>query len=237
LKFVKVPITVLVLALLTLLPSTTAYGQDAKKIHFGTFTLATNGAGLGYTRYDDAKKRAIFVNLQTIHHSQETNSQNTRVINPRNYVYGKLNAAASLSSGYTAYKTISAGTKRYASPDILLGVSLAPSLGIMKPYYISYQHNRNDGTGPDIMQQNIETIQNKDSIYGPASWTNGFTKLSTTLGVHTDLHVALNWNHSYYFQSCKLGVRFDLYPRRLNIMYGANNQYFTSLYITYSSGK
>ncbi|MEN8697253.1 MAG: hypothetical protein ABF317_08130, partial [Bacteroidia bacterium] len=124
-----------------------------------------------------------------------------------------------------------------ASPDILLGVSLAPSLGIMKPYYISYQHNRNDGTGPDIMQQNIETIQNKDSIYGPASWTNGFTKLSTTLGVHTDLHVALNWNHSYYFQSCKLGVRFDLYPRRLNIMYGANNQYFTSLYITYSSGK
>lgn len=211
--------------------------QNYERAKSGKFILATNGLGIGYSQYIKDGKSLLSADLQTISHPQETNVQNTSIVNPRTYVYAKVNSAASLRFGYTAYKTLSSGSNSSLSPAILIGWTAGPSLGITKPYYVSYQHNRKDGSGTDIIQQNEETINNQDSIFGPVSWTQGFKKLGFTPGAHADVHVAIKWNHSYYLQSCKLGVRFDYFPNQLNILYNAKSQYFTSLYIAYEVGR
>lgn len=210
--------------------------QSVKSIHTGKFIAATNGFGLGYTCYIKAQTRAISVDLQTISHPQSRSIQNEAFINSKPYIYAKINTAASFRIGYTHYKVLSTGTKNSPTPRIAIGTTLGPSIGFLKPYYVSYQHARGDGSGPDIIQQNTETIQNTDSVYGPVSWTRGLKHLSTRVGLHTDLHLAVDWNHSYYFQSCKIGVRLDYYPNSLPIMYKSTNQVFTSMYVSYEVG-
>lgn len=206
-------------------------------VNTGKFILATNGFGLGYSHHINRGRQLIFADVQTINHPLETKVQNARMVNSKTYSFAKINSAASLRIGYTAYKSLSSGRSGSLAPDILIGISAGPSLGILKPYYISYQHNREDGSGADIIQQNEETIHNSDSINGPVSWTRGFNKLTVSPGVHADIHIAINWNHSYYIKSCKMGVRLDYFPNHLNILYAAKNQSFTSLYITYEVGR
>lgn len=211
--------------------------QNQSTINTGKFILSTNGFGTGYSHYYKENSRAIFVDLQTLRHPQETNVQNTSIVNPRSYVFAKVNSLASLRLGYSAYKILSNGSNESLSPQIALGVSVGPNLGIIKPYYVSYQHGRRDGTNIDIIQQNEETIQNSDSVYGPVSWTKGFNNLNFTPGIHTDIHLTINWNHSYYFQSCKIGVRFDYFINDPQILYNSKNQMFTAAYISYEIGR
>jgi hypothetical protein len=208
-----------------------------KNINTGRFILATNGFGVGYSHHMHEGEQLIFADIQTINHPLETNMQNPNTVNPKAYTFAKINSAASLRIGYTAYRLLSNGSNSSLSPQILGGISAGPSLGIIKPYYISYQHNREDGSGADIIQQNEETIHNSDSIYGPVSWTKGFNELAVSPGIHADIHIAINWNHSYYIQSCKMGVRLDYFLNNLNILYTAQNQYFTSIYIAYEIGR
>ena len=208
-----------------------------QKVNAGKFILATNGFGLGYSHRMNEGRQLIFADLQTINHPLETSVQNTNRVNSKTYVFAKVNSAAGLRIGYTTYKSLSSGSISGAAPQILIGLSAGPSLGIIKPYYISYQHSREDGSGADIIQQNEEIIHNSDSIYGPISWTRGFNKLTISPGIHVDIHLALNWNHSYYIQSCKMGVRLDYFPKGIDILYNAKNQVFTSLYITYEVGR
>ncbi len=227
------PSWLFVLLLFTANAAAQTYG-DAKTARF---TLATNGIGIGYGQYLSTDDRMLTIDLQTISHPKETNVQNLSIVNPRAYVFGKISGAATLRLSYTTYKTLSSGTSGSLSPSISLGFAGGPSLGIMKPYYVSYQHSREDGSGPDIIQQNEETASNQDSIYGPVSWTRGFSELSFTPGLHADIHLAIKWNHSYYLQSCKMGVRLDYFPRSLEILYNTKSQYFTSIYIAYEVGR
>lgn len=211
--------------------------QSYSNAKTGKFTLATNGFGIGYAQYIKNGRHLLSVDLQTISHPQETNVQNSSIVNPRTYVFAKVNAAASLRLGYTVYKELSGGDNGSLSPEVLIGFSGGPAIGITKPYYVSYQHRREDGSGLDVIQQNDETINNQDSIYGPVSWTRGFNKLKFTPGLHTDIHLAIKWNHSYYLQSCKIGVRLDYFPNQLKILYNTKSQLFTSIYIAYEVGR
>lgn len=211
--------------------------QGTTNTHTGKVTVATNGFGLGFTHYTKAQTGAITTDFQTIAHPQSTSIRNDAFINAKPYVYAKINTAAALRLGYTHYRVISQGTKNSNTPRLTIGTTIGPSIGILKPYYISYQHARGDNSGPDIIQQNEETIQNTDSVYGPVSWTKGLNQLSARVGFHTDLHLAIDWNRSYYFQSCKIGVRIDYFPNSLPIIYSSHNQYFKSVYISYEVGK
>lgn len=211
--------------------------QEKTHINTGKFILSTNGFGLGYSRYQEKNNSMFSVDLQTISHPQETNVQNSDIVNPRTYVYAKINSAASFRLGYTKYWYVNKGSEQSLSPQILMGATFGPSLGITKPYYIVYQHDREDGSDLDIIQQNQETLSNTDSIYGPVSWTKGFNQLAFSPGVHTDLHLAIKWKHSYYFQGCKVGVRFEYFPNQLEIMYNAENQIFSSIYFSYEVGR
>jgi hypothetical protein len=205
----------------------------------GGLTAATNGVGgeinalLAPTTL--VKNQEITLSFQSIKHSRETKVQNTRYVNPKPYVYGKLNAAAIMRLSYSVSKQI--GKDRTSKPSVFWGFSAGPSLGILKPYYIGYQSNAPESNSPALIPQSTETLANQDSIYGPATWTLGTDELSFKPGLHFATYLSINWNHSFYFQSWESGVRFDYFPGELEILHLANNKAFVSIYTSYIIGK
>ncbi len=205
----------------------------------GGLTLATNGVGgelnVLATPTSLVKNQRITLSFQTVKHARETKVQNKRYVNPKSYVYGKLNAAAVVRLSYSATKQI--GHTKASKPSAFWGFSLGPSLGILKPYYIGYESNLHENSGPIILPQSPETIINQDSIYGPANWTLGMNELSLRPGLHFATYFSINWNHSFYFQRWETGMRFDYFPGELEILHLANNKAFTSIYASYILGK
>ena len=205
----------------------------------GGLTVATNGVGgelnflLAPTSH--IKNQKLALSFQTTKHSRETKVQNNRYLNPKPYVYGKLNAAATLRLSYSISRQI--GRDKPNKPSVFVGLQAGPNLGILKPYYIGYDDNSEESTGPSIIIQNDETMGNQDSIYGPANWTIGLDELSFTPGIHISTQITINWNHSFYFQRWETGIRFDYFPRELEILHLANNKAFTSIYSSYIIGK
>jgi hypothetical protein len=205
----------------------------------GGVTLATNGIGgeLNLLTHPTTlvKNHRITLSFQTVKHARETKVQNTRYVNPKPYIYGKLNAAAVVRLGYSISKQV--GHTKANNPSAFFGFSIGPSLGILKPYYIGYENNYQENSGPSILPQNAATIANQDSIYGPANWTLGMNELDCRPGLHFATYFSINWNHSFYFQRWETGIRFDYFPGELEILHLANNKAFTSVYTTYILGK
>ena len=205
----------------------------------GGLTLATNGIGgelnalLTPTKL--VKTQEITLSFQNIKHSRETKVQNARYVNPKPYVYGKLNGVATIRLSYSMSKQI--GQHMTSKPSVFWGFSAGPSLGILKPYYIGYQSNAPESNSPALIPQSTETIANQDFIYGPATWTLGTDELSFKPGLHFATYLSINWNHSFYFQSWESGVRFDYFPQELEILHLANNKAFMSIYTSYLIGK
>jgi hypothetical protein len=205
----------------------------------GGLTAATNGVGgkisalLAPTTL--VKNQEVTLSFQSIKHSRETDVQNTRYVNPKPYVYGKLNAAATIRLSYSMSKQI--GQHMTSKPSVFWGFNAGPNLGILKPYYIAYQSNAKESNSPALIPQSTETIANQDSIYGPANWALGKDELSFKPGLHFATYLSINWNHSFYFQSWESGVRFDYFPDELEILHLANNKAFVSIYTSYVIGK
>jgi hypothetical protein len=205
----------------------------------GGLTAATNGIGgelnALLTPSPLVKKQKITLSFQSIKHSRETKVRNARYVNPKPYVYGKLNGAATIRLSYSMSKQI--GQHMTSKPSVFWGFSAGPSLGILKPYYIGYQSNAPESNSPALIPQSTETIANQDFIYGPATWTLGTDELSFKPGLHFATYLSINWNHSFYFQSWESGVRFDYFPQELEILHLANNKAFMSIYTSYLIGK
>jgi hypothetical protein len=205
----------------------------------GGLTLATNGIGgelnALLTPTPLIENQKITLSFQSIKHSRETKIQNSRYVNPKPYVYGKLNGATTIRLSYSMSKQI--GQRMTSKPSVFWGFSAGPSLGILKPYYIGYQSNAPESNSPALVPQSAETIANQDSIYGPAPWTLGTDELSFKPGLHFATYLSINWNHSFYFQSWESGVRFDYFPQELEILHLANNKAFMSIYTSYLIGK
>ena len=219
---------------------TNAYAQTPSLKGFAAgVSLTTNGIGaeldLLLDNHKLTKNQSISLSFQTLKHSRETKVQNSKFVNPKTYVYGKLNAAATLRIGYSWNKQI--GQDKSNKPSVYIGYEIGPMLGILKPYYIGYQSPSNERRGPSIIPQNTETIANQDSIVGAADWTLGLNELRYKPGIHISTHISIDWNHSFYFQRWKTGVRFDYFPGELEILHLANNKTFTSVFTSYTLGK
>jgi len=186
----------------------------------GGLTLATNGIGgelnALLTPTPLIENQKITLSFQSIKHSRETKIQNSRYVNPKPYVYGKLNGATTIRLSYSMSKQI--GQRMTSKPSVFWGFSAGPSLGILKPYYIGYQSNAPESNSPALVPQSAETIANQDSIYGPAPWTLGTDELSFKPGLHF-CYVPFNKLESFfYFKVGNLELRFDYFPQELEIL-------------------
>lgn len=199
---------------------------------------ATNGYGLQADIKITTKSdftHSLLLSTQTIIHPKETKVQNSLRANPKPYVFGKLNAGGAIRLSYVLEKQI--GTPSIYTPNLILGISGGPSLGILKPYFVGYQDPDNLDKKPDLIQQNDVSTANQNYIYGPASWTKGFKSLYTTAGLHIDTHLKLKWKSGSNIQNWTTGVRLDVLTTEYKILYNSDKQLFTSIYTAYSLGQ
>ena len=216
-----------------------AIAQESRisSFSFGV-SAATNGYGLHGDLALQPKQKLLHgfqFSTQTIIHPKETKVQNPQRANSKPYVFGKINAGGALRLSYTLQKEL--GSSNTNTPNLIIGISGGPSLGLLKPYLVGYQNPDYAGSKPDIIQQNETSIVNQDNIYGPASWTRGIKSLTITPGFHLDFHLKLKWISPTNTQSWTTGIRLDYFSDHYKILYKSDKQAFASIYTAYSLGK
>lgn len=200
--------------------------------------VSTNGVGFtsSFPIHLEHKELQSVVNFsfQTIKHPQEAKVQNLNYANPKPYIFGKINQGGTLRLGYGLQRQLSKNEKAF--PSVSVQLSSGGTLGILKPYYVRFD-NPGDQNGTQTIQQNNTTSENQDRIVSPASWTKGFSEITTTAGVHTSISLDIDWDQSYSHKSLSLGLRADYFFEEFNTLLNNNNQLFLSLFATYSFGK
>ncbi|MGB0850251.1 MAG: hypothetical protein ACPGTP_03325 [Bacteroidia bacterium] len=201
--------------------------------------LATNGFGvcasskISKPLFSDFNK--VRFDAQFIKDQEEIKVQNTRLPNPKPYVVQKVNSAGTIRISYEIGQYIS--KEKPNKPLLSVSAISGINLGILKPYYVTFEDPLDDNSGLQVIQQGEKTKAFSENIYGPAKWTEGLEESTTSYGFHVAANINFEWNHSFYFQSWDCGIRLDYFPNGLNILYNSENQIFTSLYTAYSIGK
>ena len=116
------------------------------------------------------------------------------------------------------------------SPKLFLGASIGPILGVIKPYYVSFDKL---GEPNQIIIQNEGMLNKQDSIIGSVVWTKGLSELSYTPGIHFDLNFLVQWSNYNRAHKWQNGIRINYFPEGLNILLRANNSSFISIYTQY----
>ena len=199
----------------------------------GGINISTNGYGIyfqsGFSEVNSKTKNSITLYGHTIKHAQETRVKNEKYINPSPYVLGKVNAGGGFGIDFTLHRQM--GSHQGNSPKLFLGASIGPILGIMKPYYVSFDK---PGEPNQIIIQNEGLLNKQDSIIGSVIWTKGLSELSNTPGIHFDLNFLVQWRNYNRAHKWQNGIRINYFPEGLNILLRANNSYFISIYTQYS---
>jgi hypothetical protein len=200
--------------------------------------IANNGFGVNFTteisKADSETPNLLSIGLTTLKHQKEVKVQNPNFINPKPYIYGKLNSAAALRVNYGIAKTL---TQKTSSPSVSLGIQFGPSIAIIKPYYVYTQELDNQRFNPTLSIQSPDKTATQENVLGSAGWTEGLNELSTQYGLHIDVNIITVWNHTYRKQRTKSGVRMDYFFSNLNLMHEHQNQLFLSYYLSYQIGE
>lgn len=204
----------------------------------GGLAAATNGFGVNIATTLSSShacfQKGVKLDFQTLRTLNETKVSNPYTTNPKPYVLGKVNTASTIRLSYVLNKRL--GSYIANQPNLLAGISIGPSIAILKPYYIGYFDPLAEDRQAQIIVQNKETLENQNNIYGPANWTNGLSELNYDLGLHMDVHLAATLAEGYTQQQWNTGVRADLFPGGLNILYNIKTRSFYSVYISYNIG-
>ena len=198
----------------------------------GGVNISTNGYGIYFQscfpKVNSKIKNSITLYSHTIKHAQETRIKNEKYINPSPYVLGKINAGGGFGIDFTFHHQI--GSHQDNSPKLFLGASVGPILGIMKPYYVSFDK---PGEPNQIIVQNEGLLGKQDSIIGSIVWTKGLSELSYTSGIHFDLNFLVQWRNYNRAHNWQNGIRINYFPKGLDILLLANNSSFISIYTQY----
>ena len=198
----------------------------------GGVNISTNGYGIYFKscfpKVNSKIKNSITLYSHTIKHAQETRIKNEKYINPSPYVLGKINAGGGFGIDFTFHHQI--GSHQDNSPKLFLGASIGPILGIMKPYYVSFDK---PGEPNQIIVQNEGLLGKQDSIIGSIVWTKGLSELSYTSGIHFDLNFLVQWRNYNRAHNWQNGIRINYFPKGLDILLLANNSSFISIYTQY----
>lgn len=198
-------------------------------------TIANSGLGISLgAKLKNHANTYIGIDIRDLHHSKEAKVYNPNFTNPRTYVYGKQNSAFLSSASFSLYKNL--GEPSDLAPTLKLGISAGPTIAFLKPYYVYIQEFDNNSRAPILGIQNPENTNQQNNILGAAGWNTGLDKLHQNFGFHADVNLLVEWDKKYRLGRLKTGIRFDYFPKDLNILYQNNNQLFTSFFTSYQVG-
>jgi hypothetical protein len=210
---------------------------------FLTYGATFHNLGLG-VRFRWGKRLNVYSNrffeveVQSLRSWKRLKLVNPYVINPKGYIYGKVNSAFVMHFGIFKDKRLN------RKPNFEKGVELrwlyggGFSLGVAKPYYLyviyfygMYEYR--------IESEKFDPDPSWDDIYGRAPFTKGFDELSFYPGLYFKMGLNFEYGRKKTkINSLEVGGALDILPTGLTIMYGQDNRiFFPTMYITLSFGK
>lgn len=243
----------LLLFVITGLLSAVAFGQDVQPAgpQLNYFKYATGGAGvhnLGWYiggKYGKSKSRLddrIWeFDFWRIRHPKEVRISNPQFINPRPYVFGKLNDVYMLHIGYGVQRLIFDKSEK-SGVEVRYQISLGPSLALLKPVYLDvlYPLNPSDPLRFVTRTERYDPRQHfENNIYGASTFSTGINETVLQPGIYAKGGVIFEWGaFTEEIKVLEAGLSVDFFPQRLEIMTAIQNpQFFFSFYLGFQLGK
>ncbi len=201
-------------------------------INYGIFIHSGGlGANLNYLRNKSVYKNYL-VNLSVmlLKHPKETRVINPSLTNARSYVFGKLNTAFVIRTGF-GNSFILADKERPDNIRIQAYFNIGPDLVLLKPQYLTFiYHEPASGYNYRKVERFDPTNpyhNNQGNIYGGAPFYLGFDEMSAAAGAFLKLAFTFEWGTSEEsYRQLEAGVMMDVFPEPLPLFAYIDNKYF-----------
>lgn len=248
-------LTLLCVFLMALVSPVWAQLPDAPTAEGGAqlnyFKYATGGLGLhNLGWYAGAKlgksksrlnDRIWEFDLWRTRHPKEIRMSNPQFINPRPYVFGKLNDLFLLHIGYGQQRLIFDKSEK-SGVEVRYQWTIGPSVALLKPVYLDilYPINPND---PFLLTTRTErydpTRHFENNIYGSSRFSRGIEEVGIQPGIYAKGGMIFEWgSFTEEVRVLEAGLSVDCFPQRLPVMTAITNpQFFFSFYLGFQLGK
>lgn len=215
------------------------------------FKYATGGFGLHNLGWYAGGKRATTksrlhdqiweFDFWRTRHPKEIRMSNPQFINPRPYVFGKLNDLFLLHMGYGTQRLIFDKSEK-SGVEVRYQLSGGPSLALLKPVYLDVLYPVSPG---DPFQFTTRTERYdpekhfENNIYGSSRFANGLEEIALQPGLYVKGGVVFEWGaFTEEVRVLEAGLSVDIFPQRLPVMTSIPNpQFFFSFYLGFQLGK
>jgi len=247
---------VLLLLLLGLLPSLAMaqlpqgdIGQSGPQLNY--FKYATGGLGmhnLGWyagAKIGKSKSRLTDqiweFDLWRTRHPKEIRMSNPQFINPRPYVFGKLNDLFLLHVGYGQQRLIFDKSEK-SGVEVRYQWTLGPSIALLKPIYLDILYPLSPGDPFNLTTRTERYDPNRhfeNNIYGSSRFATGLNEIGVQPGFYGKAGLIFEWGaFTEEVRVLEAGLSVDCFPQRLPVMTATPNpQFFFSFYLGFQLGK
>jgi hypothetical protein len=210
-----------------------------------TYGVVLHSLGLGIN-YRTGKRISIFktrmleFELVSMKSYNQVKMINSYVVNPKRFVYGKINEPFFLRGGFI-WKKLLNRKPYWGGVEVRFMYGGGITMALAKPYYIYIMViDPNTFEITSIVPEIYDPDKHSTTfIYGRAPFSKGINEIT----IHPGLFLKTGLNFEYGSQSTKIksleiGAAMDILPGGLTIMYNNSNQiFFPTFYITFSLGK
>jgi hypothetical protein len=198
-------------------------------------TLHTSGWGGIFRRAKNItvnKKRFYEIEVVGMKNPKEIRSVNPYFDNAKSFYYGKLNTLTVLRFGLGKQHVLFSKAEK-GGVEVRLNYSGGFSLGLAKPVYLNILHEVGPGEYLVEVEKYDPGVHRVDSIYGRASFLEGFGEIKPYPGGYGKLGLTFEYGtHTTNIKCIEAGMCIDLYGKEVPVMaYIDNNQQFLNFYI------
>ncbi len=206
------------------------------------FTLSSNGFGTDfrYARRVDAFRKTVYeAGLNLVKHEKEIkiSISNTQQIG-NSFVYGKLNAFATLHGGIGLQKEIFRKVDK-GGISIRYFYTFGPSIGILKPVYYDVSVYERNSQGIDVLVQKRMKFESHVYPERKAPFYVGFDEISFVPGAYGKIGATFEFSKSdAIFNAIETGITLDAFIKKIPIMANEHNHWiFPAFYLSYRFGR
>ena len=217
---------------------TTIYSEEMS----GGIGMHTNGF-MGTFRYGTYltgfTKRIYEIEIANIKHPKEIKSIFPFEDDVRGYIYGKVNSFYVIRPSVGFHKV-------FMPKQSIKGVSisyitqLGPSIGFAKPIYLNIiEREPNTANSVNIVKRKYDPeIHEQGSIYGRASFLNGFDEMKVYPGVFCKVGLQFDYGREREsLRGIEVGLKVDAYFSTIPIMaFTSNRAVYPNLYLAIMYG-
>ncbi len=204
-------------------------------------TVHTSGWGALFRRAKNVtgyKKRFYEIEVVGMKDPKEVRTVNPYFDNAKSYYYGKLNTLTIIRLGIGKQHVLFSKAEK-GGVEVRLNYSGGFALGLAKPVYLNILHEISPGEYLVEVERYDPAVHRVDSIYGRASFLEGFGEIKPYPGGYAKLGFAFEYgSHTTNIKCIEAGVCMDAFATNIPIMaYIDNEQFYFNFYINFVFGR